>query len=249
MLGEWESAFGPTGSSDCAPRVCLAGSIVSFSDRILSLLRKEFPEFDFQRVDEASLGDGEPVGGVHLLVCEEGPAARALVPAALGRVPVAVAFSDAQSIAAWLTELDPDGFPPGLSLLPMNLRFEAWLSIMRLLLFRETFVPVNVFRQLHEFREDRSPSLRQAMAGAEPPLRAGPRRDLVPVLRKLTDRERKVLPLVAQGKQNKVIAEELAMSEHTVKLHVHHIIGKLGVRNRTEVARYYLSQPASVEGA
>jgi DNA-binding NarL/FixJ family response regulator len=58
-----------------------------------------------------------------------------------------------------------------------------------------------------------------------------------------------VLPLVAQGKQNKVIAEELAMSEHTVKLHVHHIIGKLGVRNRTEVARYYLSQAAPVEGA
>lgn len=247
MLGEWESAFGPAGRADCAPRVSLAGSIVSFSDRILSLLRKEFPEFEFDRVDEAQFGEADPAGGVHLLVCEEGPAARALVPSALGRVPVAVAFSDPQGIAAWLAEVYPDGIPPGLSLLPMNLRLDAWLSVMRLLLFRETFVPVNVYRQLHDLREERVPMPRQAMAGAAPP--AGPKRELVPVLRKLTDRERKVLPLVAQGKQNKVIAEELAMSEHTVKLHVHHIIGKLGLRNRTEVARFYLSQPAGAEGA
>lgn len=241
MLGEWESALGPTGGTDCAPRVSLAGSIVSFSDRILSLLRNEFPEFEFHRVDDGQLGEGDPAEGVHLLICDEGLAARTLVPAALGRVPVAVAFSDPQAIAAWLAELDPDGIPPGLSLLPMNLRLDAWLSVMRLLLFRETFVPVSVFRQIHGFRDDGVPMPRQVMAGAEPPP-VGRRRELVPVLRKLTDRERKVLPLVAQGKQNKVIAEELAMSEHTVKLHVHHIIGKLGVRNRTEVARFYLSQ-------
>ena len=244
MLGEWEPAAGQAGSKDCAPRVVLAGSVVSFSDRILSLLRAEFPEFDFQRVDEAALGSVDPVEVVHLLVCEEGAAARSLVAAALGRMPVAVAFSDPGSIVAWLDDLDPDGFPPGLSLLPMNLRLDAWLSVMRLLLFRETFVPVSVFRQIRGLREERTPVLRQMVAGSE-----GPRRELVPVLRKLTDRERKVLPLVAQGKQNKVIAEELAMSEHTVKLHVHHIIGKLGVRNRTEVARFYLSQAVEAGGA
>lgn len=50
----------------------------------------------------------------------------------------------------------------------------------------------------------------------------------------LTDREREVLGLLAQGKANKEIAAELVITERTVKFHISAILGKLGAGNRTE---------------
>jgi NarL family two-component system response regulator LiaR len=52
----------------------------------------------------------------------------------------------------------------------------------------------------------------------------------------LTNRELEVLRLLAQGKHNPEIARNLAISEGTVKIHVHHIISKLGVSVRTGAA-------------
>ena len=50
----------------------------------------------------------------------------------------------------------------------------------------------------------------------------------------LTEREMEVLELLAEGKTNKQIAEELVISERTVKFHVSSILNKLGASNRTE---------------
>jgi DNA-binding CsgD family transcriptional regulator/tetratricopeptide (TPR) repeat protein len=52
----------------------------------------------------------------------------------------------------------------------------------------------------------------------------------------LTDRERQVLVLVAAGATNREIAAELFMAEKTASVHVSRILGKLGVRSRTEAA-------------
>jgi DNA-binding CsgD family transcriptional regulator len=52
----------------------------------------------------------------------------------------------------------------------------------------------------------------------------------------LTPREREVLELVAASKSNREIADELYLSEATVKVHVRHILRKMGVRTRTEAA-------------
>jgi DNA-binding NarL/FixJ family response regulator len=50
----------------------------------------------------------------------------------------------------------------------------------------------------------------------------------------LTDRERDVLRHIAGGNRNKDIAGQLFISEETVKVHVKHIMEKLGARDRTE---------------
>lgn len=50
----------------------------------------------------------------------------------------------------------------------------------------------------------------------------------------LTPRELEVLDLLAEGLSNKLIADRLRISEHTVKFHVNAILGKLGAETRTE---------------
>ncbi len=55
-------------------------------------------------------------------------------------------------------------------------------------------------------------------------------------LDQLTPREREVLQLIGRGFSNKRIAEELQLSEKTVKTHVGHVLAKLGVDDRTQAA-------------
>ncbi len=56
----------------------------------------------------------------------------------------------------------------------------------------------------------------------------------------LTNQERRVLALVAQGCRNSKIARELYISTRTVENHLYHIFDKLGVSSRTEAAIYAL---------
>jgi DNA-binding NarL/FixJ family response regulator len=52
----------------------------------------------------------------------------------------------------------------------------------------------------------------------------------------LTEREREVLALLAQGATNRQIADELYLSSDTIKTHVRKVFTKLGVTNRTQAA-------------
>jgi two-component system nitrate/nitrite response regulator NarL len=54
----------------------------------------------------------------------------------------------------------------------------------------------------------------------------------------LSGREREVLALVSAGATNKEIAEELTITENTVKVHLRHILDKLDLRNRQAAAAY-----------
>lgn len=55
-------------------------------------------------------------------------------------------------------------------------------------------------------------------------------------LQALTERELEVLQLLAEGRSNRSIGQQLSISEHTVKFHVTSILGKLGAESRTEAA-------------
>lgn len=56
---------------------------------------------------------------------------------------------------------------------------------------------------------------------------------------KLTDRETEILEQIAEGKNNKEIAETLFLSEGTVRNYISQLLDKLEVRDRTQLAIYY----------
>jgi two-component system nitrate/nitrite response regulator NarL len=56
------------------------------------------------------------------------------------------------------------------------------------------------------------------------------------LVKQLTGRERQILGYVAAGMSNKAIAKALGISHDTVKLHVRHILAKLGLSSRVEAA-------------
>ena len=60
------------------------------------------------------------------------------------------------------------------------------------------------------------------------------REELLP--KQLSEREYEVLRLLVQGKTNPEIAQQLTISVGTVKIHVEHILAKLGVSDRTQAA-------------
>lgn len=58
----------------------------------------------------------------------------------------------------------------------------------------------------------------------------------------LTGREVEILQGIAKGMSNKVIARELDISDGTVKVHVKHLLKKLGLRSRVEAAVWMVNQ-------
>ena len=89
-----------------------------------------------------------------------------------------------------------------------------------------------------------SDALTAALAGALRDEARGAKRDL----RGLTDRELGVLRCVAGGQSNKVIARNLSITEGTVKVHVKHLLKKLGFRSRVEAAVWAAEQGVRYPG-
>jgi DNA-binding NarL/FixJ family response regulator len=79
-----------------------------------------------------------------------------------------------------------------------------------------------------------SPSVTRRLLGAF--ARAGPRAPGRVQVERLTERETEVLTLVARGRSNAEIAQDLVVAEQTVKTHIGRILTKLGLRDRTQAA-------------
>jgi two-component system, NarL family, nitrate/nitrite response regulator NarL len=101
--------------------------------------------------------------------------------------------------------------------------------------------PEELLRQFQQILEGRlvlTDELTEYLARS---LRQQPERELLGETG-LTRREREVLGHLALGLNNKQIARELELSEGTVKVHVKHLLKKLGLRSRLEAALWAVEQ-------
>jgi DNA-binding NarL/FixJ family response regulator len=64
----------------------------------------------------------------------------------------------------------------------------------------------------------------------------------------LSGREREVLVLVSTGATNEEIAQELIITKNTVKVHLRHILEKLDLRNRQQIAAYAAREGLAEDG-
>lgn len=102
---------------------------------------------------------------------------------------------------------------------------------------------VRAIYQVHRGEVTLHPTIAQKLlaeisGSAEPP----PQAELRPDLEPLTEREVEVLRLIARGKSNQEIADELVLSVATVYTHVSNILSKLHLASRTQAALFALRE-------
>lgn len=149
-------------------------------------------------------------------------------PAEVGRIIEACRLQFGAKPIVLIAEASPSGhliFEQNQDLIegciPTNSALEIVLAAIRLVLVGGTFIPKDMLRP-------------RAAIGTVLP---DPARDLDPDREThLTTRERDIVRLLRDGKQNKVIAYELKISESTVKVHIRNIMKKSRARNRTQIA-------------
>jgi DNA-binding NarL/FixJ family response regulator len=152
--------------------------------------------------------------------------ARSQAPA----VPV-VALSDSAHASEIL-----DAIAGGLNgYVPMSLEIRTAVDALRFVAAGGTYAPAEPLLASLETTNDADTRSELPRADAtEAP--GGEARSVVMRPEALTPREQAVLDRLGQGESNKQIARELDMCEATVKVHVRHIMRKLGATNRTQAA-------------
>lgn len=207
--------------------IACVGSALRFSDRYLTILDSLIAESRFLRfpdLDHIAVQD-QALGHLALVLLDENYADELRQNAdkvfqKCGNCMVALAYTNPQVAQSVLAMREADQSLSRLSYFPLSSQFEVSLSILRLMLCGEQFIPAGL----------------QSMSSTTIPPGALPKEGAEQAL---TRREWEVLALVAEGKQNKIIAHTLKLSEHTVKLHLHHVLSKLSVSNRTEASAWY----------
>jgi predicted ATPase/DNA-binding CsgD family transcriptional regulator len=96
------------------------------------------------------------------------------------------------------------------------------------------------FQQMNE--EEASSIVSPGTPSSQSPRALSPRRALKQHFGGLTSREREVARLVAQGKSNRAIADELVLGVSTVEAHITHIFTKLGFSSRAQIAAWAVSR-------
>jgi DNA-binding CsgD family transcriptional regulator len=146
--------------------------------------------------------------------------------------PLALAYRSVETARAFQARWADGGHAP-LGFLPMRLPLDTWLSALRLLVNQLISVPMEVYGTA-------PPRAEQGARGDDAANALSEQAQMK--VHPLTNRERQVVSLLADGQSNKQIAARLAITEHTVKLHVHNAFRKMGVRNRTAAATAWMGQ-------
>ncbi|MEI4260941.1 helix-turn-helix transcriptional regulator [Roseovarius sp. D0-M9] len=222
------------------------GSALCFSDIAIKLANEEITCITFQRLPtlaDLSALDDAAAAEVRLIVVYEGMLddLQVAIPSLKQKFPqafMALAYRNRAAALRLIREACDHPCSRDVGFLPMGVEMDCWLSVLRLLVWGERYVPANL---IDNAREAPAPATPSTPNGQD---RSHNAQQEV----HLTAREREVLRAAAAGKPNKIIAEDLSLSQHTVKLHMHHIIAKLGVSNRTEATLWYLSQSQHASG-
>jgi two-component system nitrate/nitrite response regulator NarL len=196
----------------------------SFMRGCLACWLNEFGS-DFQPAvtdDAVEALEKEPLPGAVILSASSRPEGRAWLEKqaaglrdAVPELPIVLILGEADMAASQETALSLglQGF------IPMSSSLEIAVAALRLVIAGGCYYP------------------HVAAAGPSRPItNIGPLQPRPPRKLHLTPREQAVFELLSQGLPNKLIARQLGMALSTVKIHVHHIIEKLNVQNRTEVA-------------
>lgn len=216
-------------------QILFIGSQFVFPDLILRLVSNEFDGVGVVRQERLDLGAEAGAAGDLRLVILEDAFARDIeqrleeIRAHFAGVPIVLAYRDKRVARRLLTLQQSDDRLEGLRFLPINAPIRGLVSMLQILLSGDFVVPGELLASPGAQRE-------AAVPGGPAPAPVAAAKAV------LTQRELQVLDLVAKGRRNKAIAGELGLSEHTVKLHIHHIITKVKVGNRTEAANWYLAR-------
>lgn len=152
------------------------------------------------------------------------PALKEAVPSA--RILMLTVSEDAQDLAAAL-QAGADGY-----LLKTVESDQLCEAIVKVLDGDSVVSPEMMTKLVSAFRT--RPTTDSASAPLETPVASLEQA----ALQGLSPRERETLSLIARGSSNKLIARELDIAETTVKIHVQHILRKLGLSSRVQAAVY-----------
>jgi len=213
----------------------------AISDSLIYALEREFPWAVIEQVEDANAACSKIELPLGLILIDA-----ALLKAAEG-VSADILLNHPQAFTAAIEFDDHNptcSFPEMLGsrlvrgVLPMNLKLDVWLSVIRLMLRGGEYFPAGMFHSYTQRIRDNFEALSPRPDASLAPA-AGSK------LTDLTARETQILERVSRGLQNKAIAAEFRLSEHTVKVHLHNIITKLGARNRTDAAARFLEREAA----
>lgn len=214
--------------------ILLVAAPGTISNNLIFALEREFPWLVVEQVDRVDAACNEFVHPVALILfdCALLKEAEDASQKIMQRHPlalVAMIEPDAQNPICNFPEIGSSRLVRGV--LPMNLGLDIWLSIVRLMLRGGEYFPATM---LHSYARqiDARPSLLQPSNAV--------------LMKGLTQREMQILEMVSRGLQNKQIAAAISLSENTVKIHLHHIIRKLGAHNRTEAAACFRNSDAAI---
>ncbi|SFI43863.1 helix-turn-helix transcriptional regulator [Aerobium aerolatum] len=148
--------------------------------------------------------------------------------AANPEIAIGLLVDDCESITSRCNDLFATQKIQGI--LPLTLKLDIWLAAVSLLISGGEYYPVSTRRPSPEASVFNSNAESLTLSDHAPDS------ECQAYLSLLTARERETLELLSEGYQNKLIAHKMALSEHTVKVHVHNLLAKLRVSNRTQAA-------------
>ncbi|WP_235911709.1 helix-turn-helix transcriptional regulator [Mesorhizobium xinjiangense] len=237
---------------------------------LIAAVEREFPSYTVRLIENVGTTEAAPAQSIALFLVDGAMIGELGSHWSRYRnhhpnVTAAVLVDDVPDAHVCYAELCRSDFLCGV--LPMNLRLDTWLAALALILRGGEFIPTSLIRDRPRDHNGHAGGFGgqaewAAQERADMPVGAPPTSSIrsalpadpdhgpifavtrpvssSPELGDLTVRERQVLEQVARGTSNKVIAGRFGLSEHTIKIHLHNIIRKLKVTNRTEAAAIFI---------